>query len=179
MSILDDYLKNWGDIRRGLEMSTVTHIYTHGILFYTNTRWFKYDSLGQPKIFAQYCIYGTDWHTRCFFHRYWRRSTIVFTTSIQGTHARAITTNKDWIPIYWFKQKEVRLYTKWKALGSISSLTLNSMDPTDRQGLSPVHCREPCLWGHCSWRDTYWWKQWAGLGRPWRWRHYRHPTCKR
>lgn len=51
----------------------------------------------------------SGWHTSFIFHRCWRRSTIVFTTSIQGTHARAISTNKTWIPIYGFKNREVSI----------------------------------------------------------------------
>lgn len=56
-------------------------------------------------------------HTSFIFHRCWRRSTIVFTTSIQGTHARAISTNKTWIPIYGFKHREVS--TAWSCAAAV------------------------------------------------------------
>lgn len=41
--------------------------------------------------------------TRFFRHKYCLRRTRVFTISIQGTQARAITTKSDCIPIYIFR----------------------------------------------------------------------------
>lgn len=79
-----------------------------------NVHWNEWQNRSEKKGYNYYTSdeevrskVGAEPHTRCFFHRCWRRSTIVFTTSIQGTHARAISTNKTWIPIYRFKQREV------------------------------------------------------------------------
>lgn len=46
--------------------------------------------------------------TRFFLHKYCLRRTRVFTISIQGTQAKAITTRSDCMPIYIFRIKRER-----------------------------------------------------------------------